>query len=673
MSNMYIPPFEKYLGIQSRGFRTVLALFAFALLTSWVGLVDAQTAAKPNVWKVTISDSLDPVPSGSLLTYKIAAKNDGPVKSTNIRITINLPAAVGFRSCKTSYDKKAEKYCLGFVNGQVVAMLPEVKAHRKVTVTVVVKAPVVGKTTRLPLRAKAEGKRAFKGDATEQTTILKPYAIATLLPSGRKVRIRCGKILNKAFFRSDTIMQLNHSLGCTKNNPAFGLKIAKSGVTLNLQGKKIVARTPHIAGTTGLMVQAGVTEVTIDGGGTKGISGIELFDWCVRARGGNKGLRVNNLRCYKARSAALDIESDNVTVSKLKIDSTTPTLKTTRNLPGGVGLYAHGDNIHIKDTIVRRSKLIGILADGVDADLSGYATTIDGNTRSSIVEKNAGIGVVLQNGPHFLKDTAVYGDGPDKGTSTDGVVIAAGMGNRLDGVVVKKFNGNGVIIDASDTIVEATNVDKVSQNGFVISTLASNVILNNNSSKNLGGNGFVVEGDNNRITTGEAEENLGHGFQVNGNSNLVENSSAQSNGGGGFEVAGDANRLAISEAEKNLGHGVQISGDGNQVENNKSQGNSGVGFVVAGSANQFITNKAEKNFGNGFRVSGNDNQLINSRAQSNSNVGFVIAGNNTICSNNLAQRNSSYEWIISANNIDQGSNSANGERVSFTKAGGVFE
>jgi hypothetical protein len=338
---------------------------------------------------------------------------------------------------------------------------------------------------------------------------------------------------------------------------------------------------------------------------------------------------VKNLRCYQARSAALDIVSNNVDVSKVKIDSIAPTLTTTQELPGGIGLHAQGDNIRIKDTIVRRSKLIGILADGVDADLSGYATTIDGNTRSSLVERNAGVGVVLQNGPHFLKDTAVYGDGPDKGTSTNGVVIDTGIGNRLDGVVVKNFNGSGVVINASKTVIERTKVDEVSQHGFVISALAGDVTLSGSSGKKLGGHGFVVEGENSRLITNEAEKNAGNGFFISGNGTRVESSSAKSNGGAGFVVEGENSRLTTNEAEKNAGNGFSISGSGSHVES--------------------------------------------SSAKSNGGVGFVIAGSNNGCGTNLAQRNSGFEWSIGVNNIDDSNNSANGRRFSFTTAGGAFE
>lgn len=584
MTDVHLHLAPKKPGVWLFGFRSLLVLSAFTLFTGAAGAVFAQTPPKPNKWIVTITDSPDPVPSGGTLTYKIASKNDGPTKSTDVKVTIDLPASVQFVSCKTSNDKKGQpSYCLGIINGQVIARLPEVRAHRKPIVTVVVTVPNASATTQLLIAAKTEGENAFKGDDTEQTTLLAPGTTATLFPSGRTVAILCGRVLDGSFFGADNIMQLNAPLGCTTST-LFGLKIAQSGVTLNLQGNKIIA-SGNIAGNAGIVIGSGATSVTVDGGGVNGTNGIETFDWCVKDEGGNNGLILKNLRCYRARSAAIKIVSNNVEVSNAKIDNTSPTSTTTQELPGGVGIYSRGDDVRIKDTIVRRSKLIGILADGADANVNGQTTTIDGNTTTSRVEDSFGVGVRFQNGPHLLKDTAVYGDGPGVGTSTDGVVVDTGTGNRLDGVVVKKFNNHGIVINASNTRVDRTGVEEVSQNGFVISALATNVTLNGNSSAQLSGSGFVVDGGGNILTTNSAERNAGNGFQINGNGNRLANSSAQLN--------------------------------------------DGIGFVVSGSSNSCGTNRAEDN--------------------------------------------GSFEWSIGVNNINDGSNSANGHSISFGAAGGTFE
>jgi hypothetical protein len=197
---------------------------------------------------------------------------------------------------------------------------------------------------------------------------------------------------------------------------------------------------------------------------------------------------------------------------------------------------------------------------------------IDGNTSTSRVESSIGLGVLLQNGPHFLKDTAIYGDGPEAGTSTDGVVIDTGVGHRLDGVVVKKFNNNGVVVYTSDARVERCGVEEVAGNGFVISPLATNVLLNNNSSVKLFGNGFVVEGGNNILTTNQAERNEGDGFHLIGSGNRLSNSGAQMNMGVGFLISGSGNEIGTNAGEDNGGVEWEIGANNIDRSGNEANG-----------------------------------------------------------------------------------------------------
>lgn len=553
------------------------------LSCTWSPCSSFAATVKPNQWLVSITDTPDPVASTSTFTYQVSAKNDGRVKSTNVRISVTLPLISQFVSCKTSLDTKTAPRCQGVVDGQVLATFPSVRAHQKVTVTIEAKAPSVSTNTDLLLTAKAEGENAQKGDDSEHTSVLAPGVSATLLPSGRIVTLYCGDILTEALLQPDTTtVQLNGTLGCQADAP-FGLKVMRHSLTLDLNGHKIIGEIAK--NTVGIVIGANTTNVVVDGGGTNGVSGIEFFDWCLKDEGGNQGSLVKNLRCYRSRSAAIDILSNNMEISKVKIDSIAPTTSTTQELPGGVCISAHGDNIRIKDTIVRRCQLIGIFADGVDTDLNGVAVTIDGNTSTSRVESSNGIGVVLQNGPHLLKDTAVYGDGPGEGTSTNGVVVDTGSANKLDGVKVKNFNQNGIVINASGTTVSRSGVESVAQHGLLITTTASNVMISGTNSKGVGGAGFVVDGSANLISTNGAEGNAGAGFQINGVSNQVENNSAAQNTG----------------------------------------------------------------------------------------IGYLISGSNNICNTNSAEDNLDSEWLIAANNEDDSGNEANGQSITFTAAGGIFE
>jgi hypothetical protein len=49
---------------------------------------------------------------------------------------------------------------------------------------------------------------------------------------------------------------------------------------------------------------------------------------------------INQVRCFRARSAAFDIVSNNVQINRSLTDNTIPTASTTAELPGGVGIRA---------------------------------------------------------------------------------------------------------------------------------------------------------------------------------------------------------------------------------------------------------------------------------------------------------------------------------------------
>src|SRR5205823_7652723 len=98
------------------------------------------------------------------------------------------------------------------------------------------------------------------------------------------------------------------ALGCAHSKVA--LTISASGKTIDLQEFKIVgAATDQILGSVGILVKQGADNVTIIGGATGSKSGLEYFDYCLMDEGGNSGLKVMSLRCFRARSAGIDIVS----------------------------------------------------------------------------------------------------------------------------------------------------------------------------------------------------------------------------------------------------------------------------------------------------------------------------------------------------------------------------
>jgi hypothetical protein len=107
-----------------------------------------------------------------------------------------------------------------------------------------------------------------------------------------------------------------------------------------------------------------------------------------------------------------------VLIDSSLVDNTAPDSRI-ETPPGGVGIQVGGDNVRVKDTIVRRSAKIGFWAYGVDTDGSGVVATFDGTSETSRIETNFGTGAVLSNGPHKMQGTTVQGDDYQTGTSLE--------------------------------------------------------------------------------------------------------------------------------------------------------------------------------------------------------------------------------------------------------------
>jgi hypothetical protein len=224
--------------------------------------------------------------------------------------------------------------------------------------------------------------------------VLSASAPVVFQPSQRTGSLSCGDNITPGFFESgEHTVQLRASIGCAHSKVA--VKISASGKTFDLQGFKIVgAATDQIKGSVGILVAA--TNVTIVGGGTGSKSGIEYFDYCLMDEGDSDGLSASTLRCFRARSAGIDLASDNVKLNGLLVDLVVAGTNTTTEVPGGIGMHLSG-GVSVKDSTVRRAANIGILADGSpDPDGTKHRVVIDGNHSTSRVEQNTGVGIQLE-------------------------------------------------------------------------------------------------------------------------------------------------------------------------------------------------------------------------------------------------------------------------------------
>jgi hypothetical protein len=173
--------------------------------------------------------------------------------------------------------------------------------------------------------------------------------------------------------------------------------------------------------------------------------------------GGNSGLTVSSLRCFRGRSAGIDLVSDNVGLNGILVDLVAGGTTTTTEIPGGIGMHLSG-NVRVKDSRVRRAAHIGILADGpLNPNGNHLGVQIDGNLATSRVEASTGIGIQLDGASHQVNNTYVAGDGAT-GVSTIGVLIN-GTGVSVDGSDIVNFGDNGFLVNGSNATIKRSTVE----------------------------------------------------------------------------------------------------------------------------------------------------------------------------------------------------------------------
>jgi parallel beta-helix repeat protein len=600
-----------------RAFHGALASLAVALML--VGISGVPAAAQERgVLIVTVSDSPDPAPSATKVVYAILVKNDGINKARNVVVTIEIPANTSVDKCNMILiEGGASTPCTPAPapTGTVTVNLGEpdptrpgewfIRAHREPRINLTLNMPAVSAVSTVTVSAKANGDNVTDSDQVAQTTTVLPTTAVpvTFSPSGRSGSIACGLTLTPDFFQSDTTVKLGGHLGCTSE--PYGLKITASGKTIDLNLFKIITGVLTL-GSVGILV-SNAADVTIIGGSTGGSSGIEKFDWCVKDEAPSPRLVVTSLRCFRARTAGLDVSSKKVSITGVVVDlAVAGNATTTAELPGGVGIRTRGDNTSIKDSIVRRTGGIGIWIAGTDSNGDGRVASIEGSNIASSTSKmrtenGTGLGLRLDGGPHFVKDVyvdGVYNDRDDPPVvGIDGVVVGpTGLNSLLDGVVVKQQGGHAFVVEGTGTRITNSKVDLVGLDGFVVtgpgSTLSGNKVQNAR-------NGFIVTdtGFDTDLETNETEDLDGDGFVVDGDTPVLTGNSAQGNGGRGFVIGGDSGLLDTNTAQDNHADGFIITGNNNAFKNNKAENNTGIGFDVSGTGNDFNTNSASNNDG----------------------------------------------------------------------------
>ncbi len=610
-----------------------------ALIVALIVAMAAALAAAParaqsmDRGDLIVSGSATPNPAagGGPVTYAVNVANESTVTATGVVVTIRLPQGNPrpvFVKCSTGVKGQP---CTES-DGTVTTTYKVVRAHTTVKVSLTLDLPLVPVATTFTIAVTAHATNAIGGEeprdgsATIDGVALAESIPVVLLPSLRTATLACGTTVTDAFFQpGEHTVQFAASIGCARS--PFAVTMSSSGKTLDLRKFKIVgAATNQTAGTIGIVIAPGATNVTIKGAGTKSKSGIEYFDYCLQDGGGNQGLVLSTFRCFRARSAGIDIVSEAVQLANLLVDlGVGGTPATLEGAAGGVGIHL-GGAAHVTDCVVRRAARIGLWADvPASSGASARGIVMDGN--NSRVEANSGIGILLDGDAHQIVDTRVEGDGSD-GVSTVGVQVN-GAGVFLDGLEVVEFGGPGIVAAGDKVTIKRSTVEAVGQDSFVVS--GAQALLSGNS---------AVEGQR------------------------------------GFVVPGAAATLDTNVAENTLGSAFAVSGDAATVTGNTAKGAKADGFALSGQGGHYHTNKAETNVGTGFSISVSNGKFVNNTAKdSRVGGGFALspAATGNIFKTNRAEHNKGLEWVISSGNIDRGGNSKNGATFQFTTNGGVFE
>ena len=272
----------------------------------------------------------------------------------------------------------------------------------------------------------------------------------------------------------------------------------------------------------GILVAQGATGVSIIGGATSGSSGLEYFDYCLMDGGGNDGLKVSTIRCFRARSAGIEVVSDNVELTGVLVDLVAGgTSATTTDIPGGVGIHASGKTT-ITDSISRRAKTVGIWADGaLDAAGNYHPVQIGGDSR---VEETSGIGILFEGARHGAKDVYVEGDGDD-GISTTGVLVNASEVS-LDGLEIVDFGGNAFLVNGIGATIKRCSAEDVGGDSYVVTATGAGATLSGNTATQ-NRRGFVVAGPDATLDTNRAEGTIGAAYVMSGDRAMMSGNSAK--------------------------------------------------------------------------------------------------------------------------------------------------
>lgn len=125
------------------------------------------------------------------------------------------------------------------------------------------------------------------------------------------------------------------------------------------------------------------------------------------------------------------------------------------------------------------------------------------------------------------------------------------------------------------------------------------------------------------IKNNKASDNMGNGFVLNTNNNVISGNSSNGTGWGpagcssGFRIENNSNQLTSNVATGSACDGFYVDGSSNAFSQNTGSNNGQMGFHVNQTSNKFNNNTAKNNTADGFNNDGGGTDFTNNKASGN--------------------------------------------------------
>ena len=291
----------------------------------------------------------------------------------------------------------------------------------------------------------------------------------------------------------------------------------------------------------------------------------------------------NNLKLYRGNSNAINLDDENLKISKISgkihIDNNWTDAKDV-GICTGNGTYS--EPYIIKDLVI----------DG-------------GGSGSCIFIENSEVYFRIEN-------CTVYNSGV--GAPNTGILLSHVNNSQLIDNNCS-FNSRGISLDFShNNTVSGNNASYNGGDGINLYWSKYNMVSGNTANNNNWSGIFFLSGsDYNNISGNTAINNNHNGIYLSGRYNIISGNNASYNGGSGIILSGsDYNNISGNIAIYNDNCGIYLYGSSyNMVLENIANSNNAIGLAIWNSYNNVVSgNTANNNNANGIGLSGSNENII---------------------------------------------------------------